>query len=443
MRRIIFTFFSVILAIGMISAQEQEDLTGLTGKKAMKKANRAFNAFQLDQTNGGEDLKEAKYVIDYAIKQDDIKDDPKLWVLMGDIYAGFGNYNQAQKVLDPNWENVEPNGSMVAFQAYKKAIELSPGDKSALDGLSQIIGTISSAGLDAYEAGDYMTAFNSFRSILDIHDLLKANDAPSPLDAEAEYDNQLYITGLAAMSAGQNETAKPYIQKLYEKEYDKPAVYDAMYKLTIDEDVAEAEKIMTVAREKYPDDLGLLFSEINHYLKLEKVDVLEEKLKYAIEKEPDNPSLYSTLGNVYDKLYQESYKEGNVEEADKYFEASKDYYEQAIEIKPDYTDAIYSVGALYYNKAALVTEEMNALASDYSKAGTEKYNVKKQEVEELFSEALPYFKKVEKLDPNDRNTLIALKEIFARNNDFDTSNEFKMRLEKIEAGETIEKSYFQ
>ena len=73
----------------------------------------------------------------------------------------------------------------------------------------------------------------------------------------------------------------------------------------------------------------------------------------------------------------------------------------------------------------------------------QKHSFKKQEVEELFSEALPYFKKVEKLDPNDRNTLIALKEIFARNNDFDTSNEFKMRLEKIEAGETIEKSYFQ
>jgi tetratricopeptide (TPR) repeat protein len=216
-----------------------------------------------------------------------------------------------------------------------------------------------------------------------------------------------------------------------------------MYKLVVDEDIPAAEEILTVGREKYPDDLGLLFSEINHYLKLEKVEVLEDKLKFAIEKEPDNPSLYSTLGNVYDKLYQSSYKEGDLAQADKYFENSKDYYEKAINIKPDYTDAIYSVGALYYNKAAIVTEEMNALASDYTKEGTNKYNLKKQEVEKLFSEALPYFKKVEKLDPNDRNTLIALKEIFARENDFETSNEFKMRLEKIESGETIDKSFFQ
>ncbi|MBK8506343.1 MAG: hypothetical protein IPL46_31560 [Saprospiraceae bacterium] len=441
MRNLIFTFFAVILAAGLMTAQD--DLTGLTGKKAIKKVSRAYNAFKLDQSNGGDNLKEAKRIIDFVIKQDDTKEDPKSWILMGDIYGAFSSYNQAQKVLNPEFEDLEPNGGMIAFQAYKKALEMSPADDDALEGLRQNISSISNAGLDAYENGDYLTAFNSFRSVLDIHQLLKDNGAASPLDAEAEYDNQLYITGLAAMSAGENATAKTFIQKLYDKKYDKPAVYDAMYKLAIDDDVAAAEEILTVGREKYPDDLGLLFSEINHYLKLEKVEVLEGKLKFAIEKEPDNPSLYSTLGNVYDKLYQGSYKGGDMVKADGYFANSQDYYEKAIKIKPDYTDAIYSVGALYYNKAAIVTEEMNALASDYTKEGTNKYNLKKEEVETLFSEALPYFKKVEKLDPNDRNTLIALKEIFARKNDFDTSNEFKMRLEKIESGETIDKSFFQ
>jgi tetratricopeptide (TPR) repeat protein len=441
MRNLIFTFFAVILAVGLSSAQD--DLTGLTGKKALKKASRAFSAFNLDQTKGGEDLKEAKRIIDFTIKQEDVKMDPKVWVLMGDIYGSFTAYNQGQKVLNPDHEALEPNGGMIAFQAYKKALELSPGDKDAIDGLRNSIGSISNAGLDAYESGDYQSSFNAFRSVLDIHDLLKESGAESPLDAEEEYDNQLYITGLAAMSAGENATAKSFIKKLYDKRYDKPAVYDAMYKLTIDDDVAEAEKILTASREKYPEDLGLLFSEINHYLKLEKVDVLEEKLKIAIEQEPENQSLYSTLGNVYDKLYQSAYREGNFSEAEDYFVSAKEYYEKAINIKPDYTDAIYSIGALYYNKAAIVTEEMNSLANDYSKEGTAKYNKKKEEVEALFSESLPYFKNVEKLDPNDRNTLIALKEIFARENDFNMSNEFKMRLEKIDAGETIEKPYFQ
>ena len=83
------------------------------------------------------------------------------------------------------------------------------------------------------------------------------------------------------------------------------------------------------------------------------------------------------------------------------------------------------------------------MANDYSKEGTAKYEKLKKEVEELFAEALPYFKRVEKIDPSDRNTLIALKEIFARQNDFETSSAFKDRLAKVEAGETISESYFQ
>ncbi len=441
MRNLILTTLSLVLFLS--AGLAQVDTEGLSGKKAYKKASRELNAFNLDQTNSGDKLLEAQQYIDYAIKQEDIKDEPDLWVTMGDVYNAFGAYNQGQKVLNPDFQDVEPNGGMIAFQAYKKALELDEGNKDALDGLTQSIGSISNTGLNLYEAGDFQGAFNAFRSVLDIHDLLKENGADSPLDVPEEYDNQLYITGMAALSAGENATSKSYMSQLYEKEYDKPAVYDAMYKLTVDEDIEEAEAILTKAREKYPDDVGLLFSEINHYLRLEKVEVLEEKLLAAIEQEPENPSLYSTLGNVYDKLYQNSFKEGDTESADEYFESAKKYYAEAIELKPDYTDAIYSVGALYYNKAAIVTEEMNALADDYSKEGTEKFNQKKEEVASLFNEALPYFKQVEQLDPSDRNTLIALKEIYARENNLEMSNEFRDRLAKVEAGETINKSYFQ
>ncbi len=61
----------------------------------------------------------------------------------------------------------------------------------------------------------------------------------------------------------------------------------------------------------------------------------------------------------------------------------------------------------------------------------------------MFNIALPYFKDAEKLAPSDIGTLTALKEIYARTDDFETSNEFKNRLEKIQQGETIETSYFK
>ncbi len=441
MRHVIITLMAALFFVGTAGAQD--DLAGLTGKKALKKATRLLNAYVLDQQTAGDKLVEAKTVIDYAIKQEDIKQEAKAYVTMGEIYNSFVGYNQTQRVLDPEHQDVEPNGGIIASQAFKRGLELDAGNKACLNGLRQSISSITNTGLTAYENGQFSSAFSAFSSVLQIHDILKENESESPLDVEAEYDNQVYVTGMAALSAGENETALSYMKKLYDKQYDKPAVYDAMYKLTADEDIESAQKILDKARADYPDDVGLLFTEINHYLKLEKIDVLAEKLKDAIAKEPDNHSLHSTLGSVHDRLYQESFADSNYTVAQEHFDQAKKHYEDAVAIKPDYTDALYSIGALYYNKAALVTEEMNALAADYSKAGTEKYNQKKEQIEELFATALPYFKKVERLDPSDRNTLIALKEIFARKNDFEVSNEFKERLSKIEAGEKISESYFQ
>jgi hypothetical protein len=72
---------------------------------------------------------------------------------------------------------------------------------------------------------------------------------------------------------------------------------------------------------------------------------------------------------------------------------------------------------------------VNLLADDYSKAGTAKYEAKKAEMNELFNLALPWFQKAETLQSNDVNTMIALKEIFARMNNFEKSNEYKAKIE--------------
>ena len=439
--RKISLFFVLMLALG--TTQAQEDFTGMTGKKAMKQAARLLSSYNLDQTKNGDKLVQAKAAIDHATKQDDIKEDPKLWSTMGEIYNGLVGLDQTKALLDPAYVAEHSTGGMVAFQAYKKVLEMDPGNKGALSALVTTIGSITNSGLAHYEKQEYTEAFSSFHSVLDIHKILESNEAPSPFDVEAELDNQYYITGLAAMNGGDKETARIYFGKLYDKGYDKPAVYDAMYMLTVDEDMDKAEEILNAAREKYPEDTGLLFAEINHYLRQNRIEELEDKLVKAIEIEPENPSLYSTMGNIYDKKYQTAFKDGNIDEADQHFNSAVEFYEKGVEVKPDYSDAIYSIGALYYNRAAFYTQEMNALAEDYSKAGTEKYELKKAQVEKMFVEALPYLKRVEALDPGDRNTLIALKEIYARQNDFDLSNVFKDRLEKVEAGETIEESYFK
>ena len=67
----------------------------------------------------------------------------------------------------------------------------------------------------------------------------------------------------------------------------------------------------------------------------------------------------------------------------------------------------------------------------------------KEKVNGEFDKALPYFQKAEKVDANDMNTLIALKEIYARKNDLELSNEFKTRIERVQSGEMNATSYFK
>ena len=49
----------------------------------------------------------------------------------------------------------------------------------------------------------------------------------------------------------------------------------------------------------------------------------------------------------------------------------------------------------------------------------------------MFDAALPYFLKAEESDPKDRNTLIALREIYARKNQLDKAEEYKKKLDAL------------
>ena len=78
-----------------------------------------------------------------------------------------------------------------------------------------------------------------------------------------------------------------------------------------------------------------------------------------------------------------------------------------------------------------------------SKADQKKYEEINKQTKELFEKALPYFKKSEQIDPNDISTLTALTEIYARQNNFELSGEFKKRAKTVDSGGKVEGSYFK
>ena len=426
----------MLLIAGSVQAQDAQDL--------WKDARKSFNRFNLDQANNKADLKEAKAAIDKALATAEGQNWAKVWNMKGDIYNEIANQILAIRQLGLGDESELPQvdaPALQAFEAYQKGLELAEKKfetRDALKGLQNVQPNLSNLGVALYEEGNYENAFDSFQSAIAAHEMLKANDEDSALDDPAEMNNQMYIAGLAALNANKMDQAKNYFTPLYEQEYDRPLIYEAMYKIASDEEGPEAAyRFLETGREKYPDDISLLFADINHALKTNQLDALLSKLEAAIEKEPNNVTLYTTTGNVYDQLYQRAREEGNEEKADEYFNKAKEYFEKGREIDPKNFDAIY------YNRAAGMTQELNKLADDYSQEGIKKYEALKERMFEQFDNALPYFQECEKLKPNDVNTLIALKEIYARKDQLDVSNEFKNRLETVQGGGTVDGSYFK
>ena len=438
MKKSLVFLFSFLFMAAFSQAQEE-------GVKLAKQAGKALTSYNIDPTNNAAKLEEAKNKINQALQLPDAQAIASAWLTKGDVYNTLLQRDMAKRLINASAPLSGDNDALEAFIGYQKAYELATKKyekTDAIKGISEVQGHLINIGVSKYEAQEFEKAFLSFEATLKSHETLSANGQKSLLDEKEQLDNQVYITGLSAQLAKRPADAMKYYQSLYQKGTDKAAIYEGLYNLYSEKgDDAAAEKVLAEGRQKFPEDSGLLFAEINTYLKKGKLEELIGRLQQAIAQEPDNVQLYVTLGNVFDNLYQRELQAKNDAKSEEYFNSAKKYYSEAHAKDPKNVDAIYSLGALYYNKAAFRTQELNALPEDYSAAGIKKYEKLKNEIMGLFDEALPHFKSAESLDPNDMNTLIALSEIFARKED-EQALEFKKRLEIVKGGGKNEKSFF-
>ena len=445
MKKLLLSLLSLTLAFGVLSAQDAKGQL----KKAGKLLTSYYNADPSDEERKSSKLEEAKTNIDKAVAgldQLDEKKKGKALILKGEIYNEIANGYYKYTLLGQVVERAYPDASFVAFESLKKGHGLAQkkyDKKKAIEEITRTASFLSSDGITEYGNKNYAGAYNNFNAMLEIRDLLAASGAKLILETDQEYHEQIYRTALSAQLAKKTDAAKGLYQKLIDASYEEAGVYGGLYAMLKEEGKdEEAVAVLDKGRAKFPEDENLRIYEINYYLSQGKLDELVGKLKNAIESDPKNLSLYSTLGHVYDNLHQREAEAGNMEKSTEYFEQALKYYEDALKVDGNYGPAIYNMGALYYNSAAQMTREMKELEDDYSASGTRKYEAKKAEMMEMFAKALPFFQKSESLNPNDIGTLGALKEIYARMDDLDKYNTFKERLEKVQNGQTLEKAYF-
>ena len=406
------------------------------GEKSLKMASKKFAEFTADPFTKSASLEEAKTFLKEAFEDGAVAADPKAWLTRGEIFFNSGDAQVKNKLLYPDNPFVDPNSAIEAFKAYSKAIELAEkkGDiKNALKGLTSTENLLNTMGVELYKEENFLGSFENFATELEAREILKAQGEPSRMDEGELYNEKLYFTGLTGYYAEEYEAAIDNLLKAKDTGTNEASLYQILFEAHKALDKSEEGlKYLEIGRNVFPDDSGLLFSEINYYLASGELDKMIAKLELALEKEPDNQSVILTLGQVYDQLQVKSNEAGESEKANQYFDKALGYYVAALKQDPENFDLNYSIGALYYNKAAGFTPMLNEVANDFSKEGEKKYAEIKENMNQYFDKALPYFEKADSLDGNDRNTLIALKEIAARKDNFEKSNAYKARLDALQ-----------
>jgi tetratricopeptide (TPR) repeat protein len=428
MKKIALIAFSLIIAFTSLQAQSPS--------KDMKKASKLFGSYNLDPASNGDKLNEAYTLINGALEDETVAGMAKSWLVKGKILNEMSNEEIKRKILDPNYKLVNPNSALEAFEAFDKGYSLAEKSyrkKEALKALLETENHLNNYGIYAFQDKDYPAAYMNFDAATSLFKMLTANEkgAESRLNDPAVYSEHIFYTAVSAYYGEMKTEAKPYLLELFNAGTEEAMVYESLYVIESETNEEEALSYLAAGRTKFPQNTGLLFAEINHYVKKGEMEKMIDKLETALELEPDNVSIYTTLGSVYDNLSTKSTEEGDKENAQVNFDKALGYFNKALELEPENFDAIYSIGALYYNAAANMTKEINEFANDFSKEGTKKYNEIKAVMDNKFEESLPYFEKAEKLNPNDGSVLQALSEIYARKNMLDKSVEYKERIEAL------------
>jgi tetratricopeptide (TPR) repeat protein len=429
MKKQLVFVFAIFLTGSFAFAQE--------GLKMLKEAKKEIGKYGNNAVTNAASLEKAMKLVEDAFNVSGTDATTEAWTIKGDIYNEIVDAEQKTKIFNAEFKSPMPEASVLAADAYimglTKVVKKGEG-KNALKGLATLEQNIFNAGVVLYQDQNLKGAFTAFNKTIEVYNVLKANEMKSRLDDPIVREDSYYYATIAGYQAGMMKEIIPTLKAMYDNKTDKSFVYQVLYELTVESNPAEAEKYLTEGRAKFPEDTGLLFSEINAALKAGKLNELIGKLETAIEKEPDNLTVYTTLGSVYEQLSGKSIEAGKLDESKGYLDKAKEWYDKALAKDANNFEANYAIGALYYNNAAKVAKEVNEYANDFTPAGTKKYNEAKNRMVKAFEEALPFFEKAESINAKDQNTIIALKEIFARTGKLDKVKVYTEKLEALTAG---------
>lgn len=374
------------------------------------------------QKNGK--LDKAKEYIDNAVEHEKTIGDPKAWYYRGNIYIDI--YNSPLELF----RQLDPDALNVAYQSYTKALELDSKNAytdeivSKMPGLGELFFNEGArqynAGIEAQNNLDTLGAVKSFgqsvsafEQAYEIYTQAGINDTTT-----------IFYISVAAELAGDYGKAKEKLVQLVAMQYPKPTIYSSLAGIYYeqDKDVNKAIEIYAQGRDRFPNDLNLLLMETNLFLAEAMTEKALNNLQEAARIDTTNATIFFAIGAKYNEVVDDTTKTDEMRKDA--FDKAVVAYMRSIELKPDYFDPNYNIGALYVNKASNVITVANELPIEEQK----KYDAMMEEANGYLTTCLPFLEKAHELQPDDVSTMVSLKEIYTRLGMMDKMKEMDAKL---------------
>ncbi len=369
------------------------------------------NLIKADNYRKYEQYDKAKTAIDEATVNEQTKGIEKTWYYRGLIYQSLYHDSINGYLCDHCLET--------AYESFMKANQINPKNEWAVEISSVRLPLLSrdffERGVKEFNNARYAEALNSFEKVQQI----LPGDTSSIL-------NSAY----SAEKAKNYGKAKDYYNRLISMHYRDAAIYTALSNIYKQEkDTAHALITVREGMKMYPDSMNLILSEINILLALGKNNEAVEAIDKATKKDPKNASLYLALGSTYDNLANPKDAVGDdlprpANHAE-YMTKAEDAYRKGLQINPNSFELNYNLGAIYFNQAAEMANAANNLKSnaEFEKA--------KLRYISKFQEAQPYLEKALEIAPNDKSTLISLRQLYLQTSQTEKYNKVKSALDNM------------
>lgn len=348
---------------------------------------------------------EARALIKGALENPESKDDAKTWYVAGFIEDQQFSTERTKQILgqEPN-EPVMYEALINILPYFVKAYDLDqlPNEKGKVKPrfAKDIKNTLSAnhvyyinGGAYYFDERDYKKAYEFFDQYLQISDLPMFKGEPTA-ERDSNFMTVQFYAAVAATQMENPQLAIAALERAKETGFRGNDVYQYLaYEYEQLQDNENLERTLKEGMAKYPEEKYYLMSLINNYIYAGKNEEALQYLNTAIAQEPNNAQLYDVMGRVYESGLKD-------------YDNAETYFAKALELDPNYTDAMSNLGRIYYNQA------INKLGDANMISDAKQYQEESAKAKEYFRKALPYFEKAHQLNPDDTEPMTALRSIY-------------------------------